>query len=392
MAKQTEPKIGDTRIRYSKAGVKYKETLIACVQCGKGRWQVYRPINDRPICRSCSLSNDWKNPELRAKHLAGIAKRWAKPNAREIMSGQMKGENNHFYGKKHTEKTKVLMGKPRIKFTWKPTRNWGYLIGLVLGDGSISKTTKNHKIAVASTQPEIVDKFYECCQRLKLHCCRYGSQNNGESRYVSEVVSKRLYLYLRPYKSADFNFTVPDMVYRHETMLRGFLRGFYDAEGGVYKHSQSGMTIECWSKHLSNLIQIQDLLHIINIRSTLIKEKKASTTARLTISEYDSRVLFRDRVGFDIMRKQTIFDNMKPLICKTHSIELYNRAISMREAGYMYREIETQIGVNRNTITGWWLRKSPRIKMIENNYSKKRQEALEIANELDENEETISCE
>ena len=374
MAKQTEPKIGDTRIRYSKAGVKIKETLIACVQCGKGRWQVYRTINDRPICRSCSLSNGWKNPELRAKHIVGSVKRWAVPNAKAIMSEQMMGESNHFYGKKHTKETLTVLRKPHIKRTVTPTWNWGYFIGVVLGDGCISKTNGgNFKISVGSTKTEIVDLFYNCVKNLRFNCGYEITKINSElkentlvhsdadTRYNAVLQSKSIYLWLRPYKYEDFHFTVPDVVYRHDKMLRGFLCGFFDAEGGVYKSSSiNGYTINCFSKHKDNLEQIKDCLDILGINS-YIHVRTDKYLSKLMIANYKDRVLFRELVNFKIKRKSERLDQMKKTAKNRYSREIKEYALKLIREGKKPSEIKKLTKVNRITIGVWrWNLNNPR--------------------------------
>ena len=40
------------------------------------------------------------------------------PSIRQFRSDRMKGENNPFYGKHHTEDVKIKMRKPKQKFNW----------------------------------------------------------------------------------------------------------------------------------------------------------------------------------------------------------------------------------------------------------------------------------
>lgn len=375
------PNIGDTRISVYPSGAKYRQILVACVQCGKERWQEYRSKgSNRPLCSVCAGKKKMESPSFKEKILAGSRKRWDRPGEHERMSESMQGEKNHFYGKAHSPEALETMSKPRVNVNIGHNREWGYLVGLVLGDGWISQGKKSYKIGVSSTRAEIVDKYYDCCCKLGIHCSRYFP--NGH--HVAEVVSKKLYLYLRPYKYADFHFTIPEMVYKHKEMSRGFLRGFFDAEGGVYpsKDSQTGVSIECWSKHIDNLIQVKELLGMLGIESHLHPEKKKQISARLFISDYKNRVLFRDLVGFKIIRKHQRLLNMKPPIGQDYTIEQYNQAMDLRGRGFTCYEIQKLTGVNHNTVAGWYCFKSngrlPRILRQQIIHTKNKKELNDI--------------
>ena len=340
---------------------------MPCIQCGRGRWQILKHgASDRPICRACSSSNRMKNPIYKEKILAGSKRRWARLDERERISKMMSGENSHFYGKTWTKEMRKLLSRPRVKVNIGHSQEWGYIIGLVLGDGCVrQKSNGNYEVVVASSRPEIVDLFYESVLRLGLHCI-YGIRPvkaAGFSKsvgicYDATVSSKKLYLYLRPYKYDDFHFTIPDIVYRYKEMACGFLQGFFDAEGGVYLVKNSLVNrgnIQCWSKHLDNLIQVKRLLAVLGIESYVHEEKKKSISTRLSISDFANRILFRELVGFRIKRKQERLDSMKQSTRhQSYTAEQYHKAIELREQGCTAYEIQSQTRVNHNTAIGWY--------------------------------------
>lgn len=376
--------IGDTRIKVYSNGDKYKQTFVACIQCGLGRWQALsHGKSNRPICRKCSTTNNWKNPEIKEKRVQGLIKAWEKPEmekVKKLRSESMSGNRNPFYGKKPSQKVIDALSKPRVNINVTHSKDWGYFIGLVLGDGCIVKTKKNYKVVVGSTRPELIDVFYECCNNLKVHCIKCDRPYRDHHEYDAEVVSKKLYLWLNPYKDSDFHFTIPEMVYRHTNMLRGFLQGFFDAEGGVYKHRETvnAFSIECWSKHIENLAQVKELLDILGIRSYLHKEKKKNITSRLFICNYQDRVKFKELVGFRIKRKQDVLDSMEEPKYKCHSLDKYKIALLLRQKGLTYKEISERINVARDTITGWCLRKKPSILGMQQRLEINNQEIQEL--------------
>ena len=373
--------IGDIRYRTYPSGKAYKEIYNACDECGKGRWQMYSAkCISATMCRSCSLKiRHSTNKEWVEKLQSGIRRRWDKPGAKELASNRMSGENNPFYGKKHSDEELEIMSRPRGNYIGGKlydirvghTNDWGYLIGLVLGDGCIVKTKGgNYKVVVDSTKPEIVDKFYECAKSLNMNC-HYGiaeyiikksslesiNKRIGEKeiRYRAEICSKRLYMWLRPYKYEDYHFTVPTIIYNdnRNDMLTGFVSGFYDAEGGIYRgSSENSFSIECYSKHKSNLEQIQKCLSIIGINS-YISVRNDRHACRLIIAAYKDRIRFMEMIRFRIDRKQNLLNNMGITKKQHYDKDAYNTSMELIKSGMSYHEIEQITNVHHSTLAVW---------------------------------------
>lgn len=223
-----------------------------------------------------------------------------------------------------------------------------------------------YRVSVSSTRPEIVDKFYECVQKLGLHCgyelqhlteekkAKMIARTDSDIVYRATLQSKRVWRWMRPYKYDDFHFTIPDIVFTHKEMAKGFLQGFFDAEGGVYPANKSNsVNIQCWSKHISNLEQVQRLLAVIGIKSYAYEEHKKSTSARLTISDYDNRMRFRELVGFRIKRKMDRLNEVREPLKVKHSQEIKELAESLIKEGKSGREIADITKVNIATIGVW---------------------------------------
>ena len=370
MSETIEPKIGDMRVRLlPKCGQRHKETFMACIDCGKGRWQGKNDAETKLRCNSCATKNGWMNPVIRENRTLGLIQSWEGDDARrELFRTKYSGVNSKIYGRKHTKESIEKMAVPAFKVDILPTKEWGYFIGVTLGDGCVTKGSHgNYKIIVSSSRPEIVDKFYECANKLGLHC-GYEIQNRHPAgfikipfiRYAAVVLSMDLYQQLRPCKQDDFNFFVPKVIYSNNEMISGFLQGFFDAEGGAYKNNKnvSGYNIKCWSKHIENLIQIKNLLKMLGIESYLHnenREKRKVICAAITISDYKNRMLFKDLVGFRIKRKQDKLNSMQnPTGAMYHyTDEQYNRVLELRLKGLKYTEIEKETGVKYTTLSRW---------------------------------------
>jgi len=81
-----------------------------------------------------SINNPSKSLEVKQKQINSALERWSKPEQKQ----KMIGENNHFYGKHHSEETKAILrektsaymtgtGNPRTR-TWKITFDNGEVI------------------------------------------------------------------------------------------------------------------------------------------------------------------------------------------------------------------------------------------------------------------------
>jgi len=216
----------------------------------------------------------------------------------------------------------------------KPTFAVGYLIGLILGDGSCyASKVRDYRISFKTTRKEfadiIVNAFSESFPTLKTH--RYSQVStrrfpNGQVKtdlmYGVDVNSKRLYEYLHPYKLADYRWIVPPIVYQTMECTCGFLSGLYDAEGCVAPSKKQRQTdyIDLSSKHAENLQPIQTLLENLEIKSRIYFSR--TSDFRLRVNTVESLIklcrILKLRI-VDKERKMKIITNKKrrePLVIK----------------------------------------------------------------------------
>jgi DNA-binding transcriptional regulator WhiA len=303
----------------------------------------------------------------RGKHLSEEVKK--KISEQAISSGRNKGVNNPFYGKKHTLETmtkialvKNLNPKNILKraiennIKIEPTKDWGYFIGIVLGDGWVNK--KGYSIEVGSTVPEIVDAFRDVCKLLNLpfkyvaRNCKVRPKNKRGITIRCTVVSKKINGFLRNYKKPDFHWEIPQMVIENEDMLTGFMQGIFDAEGGVYLYKKGMCTIELSSKHESNLKQVQKYLYKEYYISSSIIDSQTRTAAKLCINEYTNRNEFKEQIGFRLKRKQDKLDCMTRKR-KIYSTKTYLYVLMLLDRGFSTKEIIKRAKVEKHIIYAW---------------------------------------
>lgn len=195
----------------------------------------------------------------------------------------------------------------------RPTRELGYLCGLILGDGSIYKRekTRNYLIFLGTTKEEFAGIIIDAMRRVGLNPGLYKIMQtrrfpNGEIRtglmYHIFANSKVIYEALSPYKKPRDLWEVPKFLTTDESIV-GFLQGIYDAEGGaVNQIDPHSYSVALYSKHKFSLEQIDYLLRRFCITPTNIY--RCGGGWRLVIARKPDRKNFADLIGFRLAHKR----------------------------------------------------------------------------------------
>lgn len=226
-----------------------------------------------------------------------------------------------------------------------PTKEWGYIFGLVLGDGTISQNT----VAVISSKTEIINSFIDVARKLDFKPQKYKiKRKNGNKQYSAIIFNKHLFEAFRPCKLEDYHFKIPNFVFKNEEAIIGFLQGFFDAEGSV---SIKDRKIVAYSKHYKNLEQIQNLLYLIDIESK-INCRHTRECAELGVYKKIELSKFISKINFTLTRKK----QKANLILKypnQPSISQYIQAKEFWKKGYSYGYISYVLNLSKSTIYKW---------------------------------------
>ena len=183
----------------------------------------------------------------------------------------------------------------------------GYLSGLVVGDCSLfAQKSRNYGIRLETTDKELASQFCKTIKTLNPFQKIFSYHRiHGFSKKLSIIKiinSKELYERFRPYKKADYHWEIPSFLQDIESK-RGFLKGIFDAEGGIYAPTKSHCKpyLYLFSKHEDNLRQIAYLLSEFKIESKIWHVKK--NECELSIGKKEGRRLFSQIIGFRLPRK-----------------------------------------------------------------------------------------
>ena len=165
----------------------------------------------------------------------------------------------------------------------------GYVLGMLLGDGYFSSDGARlhfwgHDREVRRSETRLL---LERAVGL-----RAGSLQTAEHRapYVA-LKSTGLSELARSYGMRRGSKVVTDEIERGSSeFVRGFLRGWMDADGSVQGSQRKGVSVRLASSDLGSLERAQRMLHRLGVMSTIYKERRPAGVRRLP----DGRGAFRD--------------------------------------------------------------------------------------------------
>ena len=226
---------------------------------------------------------------------------------------------------------RVLMNDHRGHAEW-PGRydaDQGYLLGLLVGDGVLKEDkavlSAWKPAAVANGEPCGIDSVMEAA-REAARCFETRSDfsgwqevpGRGEYRMsIGGLKSLALEVGMTP---GDKRIT-PRLEVASSDCCRGFLRGFFDADGSVQGDQRKGVSVRLSQSDLPRLQAVQRMLLRLGVASTIYRDRRGAGFSRLPdgrgahrdyptqarhelVIAGENLVQFRDRVGFGDREKQ----------------------------------------------------------------------------------------
>ena len=181
----------------------------------------------------------------------------------------------------------------------------GYFLGILTGDGCV---TARNRISLSNVEPEVIDAFKSVAHRFGLNVfLNYNAGYSDTDQPDRVIASSQLYALLRhigmsmttaPHK------TIPSSILAApEPIVRAFLRGLFDTDGGVERDNVISLTLT--SAVL--ITQVQTVLLNFGIVSTQgIKRGRylgrPHISYRLVIAGAEAQK-FAELIGFAVQRK-----------------------------------------------------------------------------------------
>lgn len=239
--------------------------------------------------------------------------------------------------------------KPRPEPDLTPSSELAYVVGAVLGDGTVSKGCRSYNIRLAVKDQDFVCEFRKCLLKVakrKVSLFFRGKEN----LWIATTSCKHLYLYFKRGNFEDVSKNFP----------ADFICGFADAEGSATIDERYGyIRISLANTNLSILENIREILkNQFTIDSKIYRGKKYGRAKKtcycLQILNQIDVAKFSKSIGFKIQRKAEKLS--KSLLVASEMMkraEVYDEVWKLHREGFGYRRISRVLGISRNTIEGW---------------------------------------
>jgi ribonucleoside-diphosphate reductase alpha chain len=190
----------------------------------------------------------------------------------------------------------------------------GYLLGLLVGDGVLKKTCAVLSVWEQAGADAIMDTVSNAAQ-----CLSFRSDFRGwhkiAGRTEHRFKSASLLELARQFGMDDGKGVTREVEQASSAFYRGFLRGFFDADGSVQGTQEKGISVRLAQSDLERLEAVQRMLARLGIMSTLYRNRRDEYGRMLPdgkggLKEYhvqaqhelvianDNLVRFADLIGF----------------------------------------------------------------------------------------------
>ncbi len=182
---------------------------------------------------------------------------------------------------------KLLLNDHRANAYWDGdlTQEQGYLLGLLVGDGTLKQDA-----AILSAWPQaaavnagtgcgawaLMDEAFRCAQTLR-HRADFSGwseiRGRGEFRLQSAALRDLAFrLGMAPGEKA----ITPALEKTSSEAYRGFLRGFFDADGSVQGSQENGVSVRLAQSDLPRLEAVQRMLLRLGVPSRIYRDRHAA--------------------------------------------------------------------------------------------------------------------
>jgi len=259
----------------------------------------------------------------------------------------------------------VQMNKALVEEAKHPSFELAYVLGVLCGDGYINS---QYVIGLHTTDEEFATVFHRMIyawSKIRPFWREGWQEIRGKMYYYYNVgiQAKSAHKFLtRTEQYGCYTWAVPKIVTNEPIMLGGFLSGWFDSEGNVYKY-KFHRKIRGFSVNFSGLKQIQELLTKSGIKANVYRFMKCNSKS-FTDSpkpyfciEFQGKVhltRFKEQIGFQrpsmrqklekLLQSYSTNDNVIRNSMRKDAI------VKLRKLGYGYRKIAKELSIRRETV------------------------------------------
>jgi len=167
--------------------------------------------------------------------------------------------------------------KGRLKIDLKPSKDLAYILGVLLGDGWVSKKkgigrySGNYLIGLGVTSKEFAQNFREKLRKIGLNPFIYKRELNKQNprwkdQYIVEGTSKEFYLWYKKLSLIDLK----EIIGGFET---DFIQGFYESEGSLGYRTKNNWRLNIYNSNKVIIDLVRRLMKKLRFKSSCYESK-----------------------------------------------------------------------------------------------------------------------
>jgi ribonucleoside-diphosphate reductase alpha chain len=173
---------------------------------------------------------------------------------------------------------KIVLNDHRLNGTWPGKGSWeeGYLLGLLIGDGTLKKDKAVISVWEEDGHEGIMAEALRAAKTLP-HRCDFAGWVSVSGRNEHRLTLGHIKALAQDLGMAPGNKVITDKLEKCSSdFQRGFLRGFFDTDGSVQGSQSKGVSVRLAQSDLPKLQAVQRILLRLGIVSKIYKQRRTA--------------------------------------------------------------------------------------------------------------------
>ncbi len=219
---------------------------------------------------------------------------WNKGMKGLYIAGSEKGwlRKGHKWPKEIEEKMlTTLREKSLLKPNLEMNESLAYIIGLLKGDGHVGHYSRSYRISLDSTNEKIAINLFKALKDIRLNPFLYKhnpTNGIGKQKQIRVIANSKIFYEWYKRLTAE----KLKILFDSKEKAVGFIRGFYEAEGSIYRYKNSTIVISISNTDLELIELVKFLLEKLGLNFRLNGPYKNNR-----LGGYNAKPIYRIQTG-----------------------------------------------------------------------------------------------